>query len=178
MATPYIGEIRLFAGNFAPVGWLLCQGQIISIADNETLFMLLGTTYGGNGQTTFGLPNMQGKLPVGQGQGVGLSNRIIGEQIGVDSVTLTTNQIPAHTHAVNATSAAASTITPGPGVLLATVPDTHGFYDSGTANPPGKAALAPQTIGPVGSSQPHANQMPTASINYIIATVGIFPSQG
>ncbi|KHK49523.1 tail collar protein, partial [Ralstonia sp. A12] len=90
MAQPYIGEIRLFAGNYAPVGWLLCQGQIVSIADNEALFALLDTTYGGNGQTTFGLPNLQGKLPVGQGQGPGLTNRLIGQQIGVDNVTLTT----------------------------------------------------------------------------------------
>ncbi|MGM3274834.1 phage tail protein [Ralstonia sp. 24A2] len=177
MATPYIGEIRLFAGNFAPAGWLLCQGQLISIADNETLYMLLGTTYGGNGQTTFGLPNMQGRLPIGQGQGPNLTNRVIGQSIGVDSVTLTINQIPAHTHTISATSAAASTITPGPGVLLATTPDTKPFYDDGTPNPPGKAAMAPQTIGTTGSSQPHSNHMPTASINYIIATAGIFPSQ-
>lgn len=179
MATPYIGEIRLFAGNFAPVGWLLCQGQIINIADNETLYMLLGTTYGGNGQTTFGLPNMQGRLPIGQGQGPNkMSNRVIGQQIGNDNVTLTTTQIPAHTHAINGTSADATTVTPGPDLLLATVSDAQGFYDAGTRNPPLKAALAPQSIGPAGSSQPHANHMPTASINYIIATVGIFPSQG
>ncbi|MCT7326124.1 phage tail protein [Ralstonia mojiangensis] len=178
MAQPYIGEIRLFAGNYAPVGWLLCQGQIISIAENETLFALLGTTYGGDGQSTFGLPDMQGKLPVGQGQGLGLSNRIVGQQIGSETVTLTTNQIPTHTHTVNATSADASTITPGPSVLLATVPNPQGFYDAGTANPPTKAQMASQTIGEMGGGQPHSNHMPTASINYIIATAGIYPSQG
>lgn len=178
MAEPYIGEIRMFAGNYAPVGWLLCQGQIVSIADNEALFSLLDTTYGGNGQTTFGLPNLQGKLPVGQGQGPGLTNRLIGQQIGVDNVTLTTNQIPGHNHAINATSADASTVTPGPGVLLATVPDAQGFYDAGTANPPTKAAMAPQTIGQTGGSQAHPNQMPTTSINYIIATAGLYPSRG
>ena len=105
MAQPYIGEIRLFAGTYAPDGWLLCQGQTISIADNEVLFTLLGTTYGGDGQTNFNLPNLQDTLPVGQGQGLGLTNRVIGQQIGVDSVTLTPNQIPSHTHTVNATAA-------------------------------------------------------------------------
>ncbi|HWV06835.1 phage tail protein [Ralstonia sp.] len=178
MAEPYVGEIRLFAGNYAPVGWLLCQGQIIGISENEALFTLLGTTYGGDGQSNFGLPDLQGKLPVGQGQGLGLTNRLIGQQFGVDSVTLTTDQIPGHNHAINCTSAAATTITPGPSTLLATVPNEQGFYDAGTANPPGKAALAPQTIGQAGGNQPHTNQMPTASINYIIATAGIYPSQG
>lgn len=174
---PFIGEIRLFAGNYAPQGWLLCQGQLIGISDNETLFTLLGTTYGGDGQSTFGLPNLQGTLPIGQGQGLGLTNRIIGQQLGSEDVTLTQAQIPAHSHTVFATSETATTVTPGPGVMLATVPNTQGFYDSGTANPPTKAAFSSKAVGVVGNNQPHSNHMPTASINYIIATTGIFPAQ-
>ena len=174
---PFIGEIRLFAGTYAPQGWLLCQGQLIGISDNETLYTLLGTTYGGDGQSTFGLPNLQGTLPIGQGQGPDLTNRIIGQQLGSDTVTLTQAQIPAHSHAVYATSETATTVTPGPGVMLATVPNPQGFYDAGTANPPTKAAFSNRAVGVAGSSQPHSNHMPTASINYIIATVGIFPSQ-
>ncbi|WP_439893442.1 phage tail protein (plasmid) [Ralstonia sp. 25C] len=174
---PFIGEIRLFAGTYAPQGWLLCQGQVISISDNETLFTLLGTTYGGDGQSTFGLPNLQGTLPIGQGQGVGLTNRIIGQQLGSEDVTLTQAQIPAHSHTVFATSETATTVTPGPGVMLATVPNAQGFYDAGTANPPTKAAFSSKAIAVAGSSQPHSNHMPTASINYIIATAGIFPTQ-
>lgn len=177
MAQPYIGEIRLFAGNYAPVGWLLCQGQTLYISDNEPLFSLLGTTYGGDGQTTFALPALQGKLPVGQGQGPGLTNRLIGQQLGLENVSITTIEMPGHTHTINATSADASTITPSPGVLLSTVPSAQGFYDAGTPNPTTKAALALQTIGQMGGSLPHSNHMPTASINYIIATAGIFPSQ-
>ena len=174
---PFIGEIRLFAGTYAPQGWLLCQGQVISISDNETLFVLLGTTYGGDGQSTFGLPNLQGTLPIGQGQGLGLTNRIIGQQLGSEDVTLTRAQIPAHSHTVFATTAAATTVTPGPGVMLATVPNAQGFYDGGTPNPPTKAAFSSKAVAVAGNSQPHSNHMPTASINYIIATAGIFPSQ-
>ena len=174
---PFIGEIRLFAGTYAPQGWLLCQGQLIGISDNETLYTLLGTTYGGDGQSTFGLPNLQGSLPIGQGQGPDLTNRIIGQQLGSETVTLTQAQIPAHSHAVYATSETATTVTPGPGVMLATVPNPQGFYDGGTANPPTKAAFSNSAVGVAGGSQPHSNHMPTASINYIIATVGIFPSQ-
>ena len=174
---PFIGEIRLFAGTYAPQGWLLCQGQVISISDNETLFTLLGTTYGGDGQSTFGLPNLQGTLPIGQGQGLGLTNRIIGQQLGSEDVTLTQAQIPAHSHTVCATTGTATTVTPGPGVMLATVPNAQGFYDGGTANPPTKAAFSGKAVAVAGNSQPHSNRMPTASINYIIATAGIFPSQ-
>ncbi len=175
--TPFIGEIRLFAGTYAPQGWLLCQGQVIDISGNETLFTLLGTTYGGDGVSTFGLPNLQGTLPIGQGQGLNLTNRIIGQRLGSDTVTLTEAQIPAHSHAVYATSETATTVTPGPGVTLATVPNPQGFYDAGTANPPTKAAFSSRAVGVAGNSQPHSNLMPSASINYIIATVGIFPSQ-
>ncbi|AQW30234.1 phage tail protein [Ralstonia syzygii subsp. celebesensis] len=175
---PFIGEIRLFAGNYAPQGWLLCQGQLIDIAGNETLYTLLGTTYGGDGRTTFALPDLQGRLPVGQGQGPGLTNRTIGQRLGVEDVTLTQAQIPAHSHALSATSGQATSITPGPGVMLATVPNPQGFYDAGTANPPTKAAFASQAVGMAGANLPHSNHMPTASINYIIATVGIYPSQG
>ncbi|MHA6881829.1 phage tail protein [Ralstonia pseudosolanacearum] len=174
---PFIGEIRLFAGNYAPQGWLLCQGQLIDISRNEVLYALLGTTYGGDGRTTFALPNLLGALPVGQGQGTGLTDRTIGQSLGVEAVTLTQAEMPAHSHALFATSDTATTITPGPGAMLATVPNPQGFYDAGTANPPTKAAFSSQAVGVAGANLPHSNHMPTASINYIIAITGIYPSQ-
>ncbi|MGH1507173.1 phage tail protein [Ralstonia solanacearum] len=174
---PFIGEIRMFAGNYAPQGWLLCQGQVIDISTNEVLYALLGTIYGGDGRTTFALPDLRGRLPVGQGQGVGLTARTIGQSMGVEDVTLTQAQIPSHSHTLFATSGTATTITPGPGTMLATVSNPQGFYNAGTANPPTKAAFSGQAVAVAGASLPHSNHMPTASINYIIAITGIYPSQ-
>lgn len=181
MAEPFVGEIRMFGGNYAPEGWFLCAGQQLSIADYEVLYALIGTTYGGNGTTTFGLPDLRGKLPVGQGQGPGLTARAMGQSIGVNEVTLTSGQLPAHNHVIQATANLASTVTPGPGLTLATVaqpPSTTTFYDTGTANPPGKNAFSSSTLSKTGNGLPHSNQMPTLSINYIIAYQGIFPQQG
>lgn len=177
MPQPFVGEIRLFGGSFAPLGWALCQGQTLSISQYDVLFSLIGTIYGGDGVNTFALPDLRGRLPLGQGTGPGLTPRAIGQTFGVESVTLSTVQMPAHTHTVLATNGTATEVTPGPGLLLGTIPSPANFYDAGTANPPGKNPFAPGTIGAAGGTQPHDNVMPTASVNYIIAMEGIYPSQ-
>lgn len=170
MGQPYIGEIRMFAGNFAPAGWALCQGQLVAISENDALFALIGTTYGGDGEQTFALPNLQSRVPVHMGQGPGLQNYVIGEIGGVEQVTLTTQQIPSHTHPMlasaspaNARGASGNVLARGPAELYASefTPDT----------------LAPQSIQPAGGSQPHENMQPFLVINYIISLYGIFPSQ-
>ncbi|WP_114951785.1 phage tail protein [Sphingosinicella terrae] len=172
MAQPYVGEIRIFAGNFAPAGWMLCQGQLLPISENETLFQLIGTTYGGDGQSTFALPNLASRIPIHQGQGPGSANNyIIGEAAGVEQVTLTTNQIPVHNHAFLASSANGTTQSPANEVLAAN-PTVQMFRQS---EPEG--TMNPQSIQPVGGSQPHENMMPFIVINYIISLFGLFPSQ-
>ncbi|WP_082818938.1 phage tail protein [Cupriavidus nantongensis] len=135
MAQPFVGEIRMFAGNFAPAGWQFCAGQTLSIAQYEMLFSLLGTIYGGDGTTTFRLPDLRGNLPLGQGAGPGLSARTIGQAFGSPNITLLPGQIPGHTHPIQATNTMASTVTPGPDVLPGTTPSPNAFYDAGTANP-------------------------------------------
>lgn len=156
MSQPYVGEIRMFAGNFPPVGWAFCDGQLVAISENETLFNLIGTTYGGDGQSTFALPDLRGRMPLHQGQGLGLSPRSIGELGGVESVTLTTQQIPSHGYA--AVSDVQTTNRPG---ALA----EGGYYATGAAN----GAV-------VGGSQPHENMPPELVVNFIISLFGIFPS--
>jgi microcystin-dependent protein len=168
MGQPFIGEIRMFAGSFAPVGWEFCNGQMLPIAENEALFTLIGTIYGGDGQSTFALPNLQSRVPVHYGQGVGLSNYTIGEMAGVESVTLTSNQTPTHNHAFLASTAAGSDNNAGNNVI-ADGP-ALAFIE---ANP--NVAMAPQAVGPAGGSQPHENRMPILVINYIISLFGIFP---
>ena len=169
MSDPYLGEIRLFAGNFAPVNWALCQGQLLSIAENDALYNLIGTTYGGDGQSIFALPDLRGRVPVHQGQGPGLSQRTMGALVGTESVTLTTGQLPAHTHPLHATTAAATITTPA-GALLATT--TADSYGPGPATTP----MAAGAVGPAGGAQPHDNMAPTLTVNYIISLVGIYPS--
>src|SRR6266446_2801955 len=166
MAQPYVGEIRIFAGNFAPAGWMFCEGQLLPISENETLFQLIGTTYGGDGQSTFGLPDLRGRLPVHQGNGV-----ILAEQAGVEEVTLTVNQIPAHSHPALGSSATASSNDPANNVCARTT--VAGVFPYGTDNP--LTPLSPQAIAPVGGSQPHTNFQPYLCINYIISMFGIFP---
>jgi microcystin-dependent protein len=166
MAQPYVGEIRLFAGNFAPAGWMFCEGQIISIAENETLFTLIGTTYGGDGEATFALPNMQGRVPVHQGNGF-----IQAETGGAEEVTLTVNQIPVHTHPLLGSTSTGSTSAPA-GKLLAKSTSKAIYKTSGTA-----ATMSPQAVSSVGGSQPHTNFQPYVCINYIISLFGIYPSQ-
>ncbi len=165
MAQPYVGEIRMFAGNFAPAGWMFCEGQLLPISENETLFQLIGTTYGGDGQETFALPDLRGRLPIHQGNGF-----ILAETGGAEEITLTVNQIPAHTHPLLASGDVASTPNPGNCVFSAPLTATPYF-----ANPP-DTAMSPQAISPVGGSQPHANFHPYLCVDFIISLFGIFPS--
>jgi len=165
MSSSYVGEIRLFAGNFAPTGWALCQGQLMPISENPALFDLIGTTYGGDGQSTFQLPDLAGRIPVHQGLG-----HVVGEMGGAESVTLTSSQIPQHTHALLGSTAAAIGTSPA-GALLATT--SVASYDTAS----GATAMAAVAIGTAGGSQPHDNMAPTVAVNYIISLFGIFPSQ-
>ncbi len=165
MAQPYVGEIRMFAGNFAPAGWALCEGQLLPISENETLFNLIGTTYGGDGQSTFALPDLRGRLPVHNGSGF-----VLAETGGVEEVTLTTNQIPGHTHALAGTTSIASDINPA-GRIPAQA-STYDPYQTENANSP----MAPQSISGIGGSQPHSNFQPYLCLNFIISLFGIFPS--
>ena len=173
MANPYTGEIRVFGGNFAPVGWAFCDGSLIAISQNPELFDLIGTTYGGDGTQTFALPDLRGRALIHQGQGNGLSAYNPGETGGVPLVTLTAQQLPSHTHAFLGVGASATSPNPGPSVALAATPTGEPFYS--TANAP--ATLSPQAITPAGGAQPHSNQQPYVVISYIIALFGIFPSQ-
>jgi microcystin-dependent protein len=166
MAQPYVGEIRMFAGNFAPAGWMFCEGQPLPISENETLFQLIGTTYGGDGQRTFALPDLRGRLPLHQGNGF-----VLGQQAGVESVTLTVQQIPAHTHALTAAKALGNQSSPA-GTLLAESPGGVKPYleDSPSVN------MSANAVGPTGGSQPHDNTQPFLCINFIISLFGLFPS--
>jgi microcystin-dependent protein len=167
MAQPYVGEIRMFAGNFAPAGWMFCEGQLLPISENETLFQLIGTTYGGDGESTFGLPDLRGRIPIHQGNGF-----ILAETGGVEEITLTVNQIPAHSHQLLGSTANASSTNPGGNVgARITVAAVFAY---GTDNPP--QPLSPQAVGPVGGSQPHTNFQPYLCVNFIISLFGLFPS--
>jgi len=168
MAQPYVGEIRMFAGNFAPAGWMFCEGQLLPISEYETLFNLIGTTYGGDGQSTFALPDLRGRIPVHMGSGFTLA-----ETGGVEEVTLTVSQIPAHSHALLATSNNAGTAN-GPGNVLAQN-TTYEPYISPSSFP-ANTALAPSTVSSTGGSQPHSNFQPYLCVDFIISLFGIFPS--
>ena len=174
MAQPYVGEIRMFAGNFAPAGWMTCEGQLLSISQNETLFQLIGPTYGGDGQTTFGLPDLRGRVPIHMGQGVGLSSRSLAEAGGAESVTLTATQYPAHTHTLRASGAPATSAAGPTGVLAAT---TALMYGSTVAPSIDMASNAIESSGGGSGFQPHENMAPYVAIGYIISLFGIFPSQ-
>lgn len=165
MSQPFIGEIRMFAGNFAPVGWAFCDGSIIPIDQNDALFNLIGTTYGGDGQTTFALPNLQSRVPVHVGPGFAL-----GQSGGVESVTLTTSQIPAHSHVPQGNSNTGDQSNPS-GALWANSPSK--LYIA----PPPNANMDPGAIGSAGGSQPHDNMLPFLVINFILSLFGVFPSQ-
>jgi microcystin-dependent protein len=168
MAQPYVGEIRMFAGNFAPAGWLFCEGQLLPISENETLFQLIGTSYGGDGESTFALPDLRGRIPIHQGNGF-----VLAETGGAEEITLTVQQVPAHSHPFLATTNPASTAVPGTSVTLA-VGLTATITPYGKDNP--STTLSPQMIGSVGGSQPHTNFQPYLCINFIISQFGIFPS--
>jgi microcystin-dependent protein len=164
MSQPYLGEIRMFAGNFAPAGWMFCSGQNLPISEYETLFNLIGTTYGGDGESTFDLPNLQSRVPVHMGSG-----GVIGEQGGVESVTLTTQQLPKHSHSWLATNSAAQNASPNSNAMAQ---GTATVYS--TQNP--DTAMNNSVVSNVGGSQSHDNIQPFICINYIIALFGIYPS--
>lgn len=170
-----LAEIRFFAGNFAPRGWFFCNGQLLSIAQNTALFSLLGTTYGGDGQVTFGLPDFRGRVAVGTGQGPGLPSVQLGEMAGAPTHTLISTEMPSHNHTASAPGASAST-TASPGTGVAVGPATLGAGVSKSFGTP-NASLAPPTIGPAGGSQPHNNMQPYMGLNYVICSEGIYPSR-
>ena len=175
MSVPFIGEIRLFGFNFAPVGWQACNGALLQISQNETLFALLGTTYGGDGQATFGVPDLRGRIPIHQGQGPGLSNYVIGQVAGAETVTLTAQQMPSHTHALGASTAAATTVAPSNTVVPGAISgDTMYAADLTGAT---AVAMSAQSTTTAGGAQPHDNTMPTLVANWCVASEGIFPSQ-
>ncbi|WP_262249950.1 phage tail protein [Parapedobacter soli] len=177
---PFLGQIIMVGFNFAPRGWAFCNGQLLSIAQNTALFSLLGTTYGGDGKTTFALPDLRGRCAVGMGQGPGLSNYSQGEMAGQEHVTLIQNQIPTHTHSLTASSANGTVSDPTNAVIANNqVTIERGKTVPGSAFNPGPAnvAMSPQAIGPAGGSQPHENRQPYIAMNYIIALQGIFPSR-
>jgi microcystin-dependent protein len=175
MATPFLAQIMMFGGNFAINGWAFCSGQLVSIQQNTALFALLGTTYGGNGQTTFGLPDLRGRVPIGPGQGPGLSPRNLGESSGSESVTLLTTQIPAHNHTATATTNANS------GPANDTLPNGNFLAEGNNYNSVSNAQMNSSavqvTVGPTGGSQPHPNMQPYTCITFLIALQGIFPSR-
>jgi microcystin-dependent protein len=175
MADPFVGEIRIFAGNFAPTGWALCDGQLLPISQNTALFSLLGTYYGGDGKSTFALPNLQGSAPLHQGQGPGLSDYVLGQTGGTDNVTLLTSEMPAHNHQAMGIAASGQT-TPGPTVVWGTL--------AGRTPPPLYSSAAPDVtmspfaLGITGSSFPHNNSQPLLVLTFIIAMQGVFPPRG
>ncbi len=177
MAEAYLGEIRMFAGNFAPSGWALCNGQILSISQNNALFSILGTQFGGDGVSTFGLPNLQSRVPIHQGQGQGLSPYTVGQTGGVENVTLLTSQIPAHTHPVNASNTSASATTAS-GNLPATVEAARGQEAPKIYGSPAATTMAANMIGAAGGSQPHPNIQPYQCVTFIISLQGIYPTRG
>jgi microcystin-dependent protein len=169
MAQPYVGEIRMFGGSFAPVGWMFCDGQLLPISENETLFQLIGTTYGGDGESTFQLPNLQSRVPIHMGTNAG-QTFILAENGGVESVTLTTQQIPIHTHPLLGSTGNGAQANPANNVLASSTLVKP--YAGETAS----AAMAATSISPVGGSQPHDNLQPYLCITFIISLFGIFPS--
>ena len=172
MGEPYIGEIRMFGGSFAPAGWAFCNGALMPISENDALFTLIGTTYGGDGQETFALPDLQGRVPIHAGQGPGISqNYQLGEKGGVESVTLTTQQIPVHTHAFMASTAAANGNSPQNQILAQSTQRAIYYEATTTTN------LAANALGSAGGSQPHDNLAPYQCISFIISLFGVFPPQ-
>jgi microcystin-dependent protein len=174
MAQPYVGEIRMFAGNFAPAGWMFCSGQLLPISENETLFQLIGTTYGGDGQSTFALPNLQSRIPIHMGTSTASGNTYqLAEAAGTESVTLTVQQIPSHTHPILASTDQGQQLAAANNVLAAL--SNVSIYKPNAVAP--NLAMNAASITPQGGSQPHDNMQPFLCINFIISLFGIFPSQ-
>lgn len=166
MAQPYVGELRIFAGNFAPAGWMFCEGQLLPISENETLFQLIGTTFGGDGQETFALPDLRGRLPLHQGNG-----HTLAETGGAEEVTLSINQIPSHTHPMLGAAGNGNQANPKSNVLASST--LVKLYSGETPD----TAMAASAITSIGNNQPHTNFQPYICLNYIISLFGIFPSQ-
>ena len=174
MSEPFVAEIRIFAGNFAPRGWTFCDGQLLPIDQNTALFSLVGTTYGGDGRTTVGLPNLQGRAPMHPGSGPGLTARRLGQKAGTDTVTLTESQIPSHSHTLRGTVAAAT-----PGALshqssFGRTSGRTGYQSSATVS---LVDLASAAVSTAGGGQAHANTQPYLALNFILALVGVYPSR-
>lgn len=177
MSQPYVGEIRMFAGNFAPDGWMLCQGQVLEIVDYGTLFSLIGTTYGGDGQQTFALPDLRGRVPVASGTAAGLSPYVIGQVGGQETVTLQVAQIPAHSHAYHADAATASAAyTPAHPTGNASI-DLYGAKGPDNGAGGGYTVMNAAASAPAGSGLAHENMGPFLCVNFIISLYGVFPSQ-
>lgn len=178
MSTPFIGEVRTFGFSFAPRGWAFCNGSILSIAQNTALFAILGTTYGGNGQTTFALPDLRGRAAIGPGQGPGLSPQTLGQARGRETVTLLTTELPQHSHVLNA-----ATLSPANAAQNVAAPTAQAYLGLSSPNNVYIDAVAPNTtlinssVSPTGGSQPHENRQPFLAINYCIAVQGIFPAR-
>jgi microcystin-dependent protein len=167
MSSPFVGEIRMFSGNFAPAGWAFCNGALLPISENDVLFNLIGTTYGGDGQNTFALPNLQSRIPIHVGPGYAL-----GQAGGAESVTLTASQIPAHSHVPQANSAAGGQQSPANGLWASSNPSLNNYSTTAPS-----VAMAPNALGPSGGSQPHDNMVPYLAVNFILSLFGVFPSQ-
>jgi microcystin-dependent protein len=168
---PYVGEIRMFAGNFAPAGWMFCEGQTLPISENDVLFQLIGTTYGGDGEETFNLPDLASRVPIHMGTGKDGTTYQIGEMAGTEQETLTVQQIPNHTHILTASGDTGDTLAPG-NVVVANGQGAQPYIEDVAGSP-----FNAQAIGPAGGSQPHENTQPFLCVNFIISLFGVFPSQ-
>ena len=171
MSEQFVGQIKMFAGNFAPRGFAFCDGQLLAISQNDALFSLFGTIYGGDGRTTFGLPDLRGRLPIHEGQGPGLSPRALGSKSGSEKETITEAQLPSHTHTMQGSSSAANQANPQGRVVAEST--TFDLYQSGA---PG-ADMSPDAVTSVGGGQSHNNLMPFLCIHFIVALFGVFPSR-
>ncbi|MBZ0223839.1 MAG: phage tail protein [Dokdonella sp.] len=171
MSEPFIGEVRMFGFNFAPVGWQFCDGSLLQIADYDALFMLIGTTYGGDGMTTFAVPDLRGRAPLHQGTGFGLTGRVLGEIAGSESVTLSAQQLPAHAHALMAATSGTRSASAAGNMLGSGEADIYN-RDNGH-----NQALSAAQVAASGGSQPHENMQPSLCVNFCISLFGIFPSQ-
>ncbi len=175
MSEAFIGEIIMFGGNFAPRNWAFCNGQLMPISQNTALFSILGTTYGGDGQVTFALPDLRGRVPVHPGQGPGLSNYVLGEVSGTETVTLLTSEMPAHNHLLTANSSVNGS--PSPSNNFSAIVTDLGGEQLNAYNPTANATMAPNAITPTGGNLPHNNMQPFLCVNFIICLYGIFPSR-
>lgn len=177
MSDPYLGEIRMFAGNYAPENWHFCDGSLLNISDYNALFALIGTTYGGNGSTTFGLPDLRGRLPIGQGQGPGLTNRILGQSGGSETVRLAEAEMPTHKHTVNASAATGTQANPKNGVWASLAAANQYITSAEIISPSVTHAMNSAAVGSSGGGAAHDNMMPAFPLSFIIALQGEYPQQ-